>query len=151
MTKNHKYLLLLLVSGFLAIRVTYLLKSFWNIQNGCFIVVLIGILYNAIIDAVKRNKPEFAKYLHEIVTAIFIFIFLLLTLYVNLTIALPNKWKVTYINLGLLPVNIPSILSVIIAAIVAIYYFKIPIHAKTRNLSIKNSLENNIDENEKII
>jgi hypothetical protein len=72
------------------------------------------------------------KYLVAIVGALVIFIASGILLGILLFFICPRSWWETYLNLGLLSANVPSLIAFVIATLAAAHSFRASIRIKTK-------------------
>jgi hypothetical protein len=71
------------------------------------------------------------RYFLAIVSSIIIFIGVFLLLGIGLAIIMPVSWSQTWINLGLLSTNVPSLVAFVVAGLTAMHTFKVSLRAKS--------------------
>jgi len=77
------------------------------------------------------------KYFVAIVGGLIIFIGAWLISGILLAMILPVSWSQTWINLGLLSTNIPSLIAFVIAGLAATHTFRASLRIKTKNSQVR--------------
>jgi len=82
-------------------------------------------------------QENYMKYFVAIVGGLIIFIGAWLISGILLAMILPVSWSQTWINLGLLSTNIPSLIAFVIAGLAATHTFRASLRIKTKNSQVR--------------